>query len=388
MSEITTTYPGVYIQEVNSQSLSIASGPSAVPLFACTVADLPHLATDTTAVFRVDNWVEFTQLYYLEQSGTGLGGFIFNPANPIHVSIKAYFDNGGGYCYIGAIADSTVADDVIFNVKKLDDITLLVNAGAPATEMAYAMDILCPATSAEHTMFAILDGNKDPSVSAEWLPTVYAGNLPHQYAACYFPWLRASWLDVVLVPPSAVIAGIYCSVDRQVGVWKAPANVALKGGLTPLVKISDDDQAEHMGTDDNAAVNMIREFVDRGTLVWGARTLAAADDLWRYVPVRRLFNTAEKDIQFSLMASVFEPNSQPTWVLVQSAIVNYLDAIWRQGGLLGNTAEEAYFVQVGKGITMTDDDIAQGKMIVKIGMSAVRPAEFIILEFTQDVMPA
>jgi phage tail sheath protein FI len=40
---------------------------------------------------------------------------------------------------------------------------------------------------------------------------------------------------------------------------------------------------------------------------------------------------------------------------------------------------------VGKDITMTDTDIKQGRMIVKIGMAAVRPAEFIILKFTQEV---
>ncbi len=34
---------------------------------------------------------------------------------------------------------------------------------------------------------------------------------------------------------------------------------------------------------------------------------------------------------------------------------------------------------------MSDDDIKQGKMIVKVGMAAVRPAEFIILQFSQNV---
>lgn len=53
--------------------------------------------------------------------------------------------------------------------------------------------------------------------------------------------------------------------------------------------------------------------------------------------------------------------------------------------LAGNKAEEAYFVRVGKGITMTQDEINQGKMVVQVGMAAVRPAEFIILKFTQDM---
>jgi phage tail sheath protein FI len=70
---------------------------------------------------------------------------------------------------------------------------------------------------------------------------------------------------------------------------------------------------------------------------------------------------------------------------VQAAIDNYLYLIWQQGALAGNKAEEAYFVRVGKSITMTQDDINQGKMIIQVGMAAVRPAEFIILKFTQDM---
>jgi hypothetical protein len=36
---------------------------------------------------------------------------------------------------------------------------------------------------------------------------------------------------------------------------------------------------------------------------------------------------------------------------------------------------------------MTAQDILNGNMIVVIGMAVVRPAEFIILQFTQNVLP-
>jgi phage tail sheath protein FI len=122
--------------------------------------------------------------------------------------------------------------------------------------------------------------------------------------------------------------------------------------------------------------------------VWGARTnTILTDDRWRYVPVRRLLNSVERDARAALRAAVFEPNSAPTWEAVRIALENYLHALWRQGALLGATAAEAYFVHVGLGITMTETDIQQGHMIVKIGLAAVRPAEFIILSLTQDVRP-
>jgi len=129
---------------------------------------------------------------------------------------------------------------------------------------------------------------------------------------------------------------------------------------------------------------MIRVFNKGGTTVWGART-RTNDSLWRYVPVRRLFDSAERDIRVAMKSAMFEPNSQPTWAEARGSIENYLHALWQQGALAGQRAEEAYFVQVGKDITMTQTDIDEGKMIIKVGMAAVRPAEFIILQFTQDV---
>ena len=86
-----------------------------------------------------------------------------------------------------------------------------------------------------------------------------------------------------------------------------------------------------------------------------------------------------------MQTMVFEPNNQPTWQKVSAAIENYLYSLWCQGALAGATPAEAYFVQIGLDVTMTQDDIDQGKMIVQVGMAAARPAEFIVLQFTQNV---
>jgi hypothetical protein len=66
-------------------------------------------------------------------------------------------------------------------------------------------------------------------------------------------------------------------------------------------------------------------------------------------------------------------------------ISNYLTVLWRQGALAGAKPEEAFFVNVGLGETMSADDILNGKLIVEIGMAAVRPAEFIILNFSHKL---
>jgi phage tail sheath protein FI len=53
--------------------------------------------------------------------------------------------------------------------------------------------------------------------------------------------------------------------------------------------------------------------------------------------------------------------------------------------LAGAKPEHAFFVKVGLGQTMSAIDILEGRMIVEIGMAAVRPAEFIILRFSHKM---
>lgn len=188
------------------------------------------------------------------------------------------------------------------------------------------------------------------------------------------------------VPPSGAIAGAYAFVDNARGVWKAPANVSLSGVLGPVVPIDDADQ-EDLNVDSTAgkSVNAIRAFSGRGTVVWGARTLAGNDNEWRYVAVRRFFNMVEESVKKSTSWAVFEPNAAPVWTRIKSMIENFLIQKWREGALAGATPEEAFFVKVGLGQTMTAQDILEGRLNVEIGMAVVRPAEFIVLKFSHKL---
>jgi hypothetical protein len=188
------------------------------------------------------------------------------------------------------------------------------------------------------------------------------------------------------VPPSGAIAGVYAFVDGARGVWKSPANVSLSAVLAPVVPFDDADQ-EDLNVDVNAgkSINAIRAFTGRGTVVWGARTLAGNDNEWRYVSVRRFFNMVEESVKKSTSFAVFEPNAAPLWTKVKSLIANYLIQKWRDGALAGATPDEAFFVKVGLGETMTAQDVLEGRMNVEIGMAVVRPAEFIVLKFSHKL---
>lgn len=189
-----------------------------------------------------------------------------------------------------------------------------------------------------------------------------------------------------VLPPSGAVAGIMAYVDRTRGVWKAPANVSLNEVIEPTLNFSESELST-LNVDVNAgkSINAIRMFTGKGTLIFGARTLAGNDNEWRYVPVRRFYNMVEESVKKACEQFVFEPNDANTWVRVRAMIVNFLTLQWRAGALQGAKPEHAFFVEVGLGTTMTAQDILEGRMIVEIGMAPVRPAEFIILRFSQKM---
>lgn len=191
---------------------------------------------------------------------------------------------------------------------------------------------------------------------------------------------------LTLCPPSGAIAGIYALVDNQRGVWKAPANVSLNGVIAPAASFTaSETDALNIDTTGGKSINAIRAFAGKGTLVWGARTLAGNDNEWRYISVRRFFNMVEESIKKSTYWAVFEPNDANTWVKVRGMIENYLTQKWREGALAGATTKDAFFVRCGLGVTMSAQDILEGRMNVEIGMAVVRPAEFIILKFSHKL---
>ncbi len=188
----------------------------------------------------------------------------------------------------------------------------------------------------------------------------------------------------VTLPPSGGVAGVYARTDRTRGVWKAPANASLLNVSAPAIQITNDlNDGLNIDATSGKSVNAIRAFTGKGTLVWGARTLAGNDNENRYVPVRRFLIFAEESIKKAAGQFVFEPNDSGTWIKVRAMIENFLVLQWRDGALQGAKPEDAFYVSVGLNKTMSAQDILDGYMIVEIGLAIVRPAEFIVLRFSQ-----
>jgi len=188
-----------------------------------------------------------------------------------------------------------------------------------------------------------------------------------------------------VLPPSPAMAGIYTAVDNARGVWKAPANTSVASVISPVVKLTHDDQEDLNLTVTGKSINAIRSFIGQGTIVWGARTLDGNSQDWRYINVRRTLIFIEQSIKYAAKSYVYEPNTANTWVLIRSMINSFLNDLWRLGGLVGTTPDQAYQVEIGLGSTMTPNDILDGVMRITVKVAISRPAEFIVITFQQKM---
>lgn len=206
-----------------------------------------------------------------------------------------------------------------------------------------------------------------------------------QVSSVYDALLNEMKRSLNLLPPSAAMAGIYTMVDNMRGVWKAPANVSVNSVISPAINITHDEQEDLNVPLSGKAVNAIRTFVGEGIKVWGARTLDGNSLDWRYINVRRTMIMLEESVKNATRAYVFDPNVAGTWVNIKSMIQNFLNGIWKRGGLAGATPDDAYSVHVGLGDTMTPEDILEGILRVTVLVAIVRPAEFIEITFQQQM---
>lgn len=210
----------------------------------------------------------------------------------------------------------------------------------------------------------------------------YRAQLDSTHAALYYPWVVI--VDPVLdqetiLPPSGFVTGLYADNDIKYGVHKAPANqvVQLATRFEVMLNKAQQDVLNPEG------INCFRFFEGRGYRLWGAR-LISSDPEWKYVNLRRYFAYLEHSIDNGTQWVVFENNSEGLWANVRQTVEDFLFNEWKSARLMGTKPEEAYFVRCDRS-TMTQNDIDNGRLICLIGVSPVRPAEFVIFRIGQWV---
>ena len=112
-----------------------------------------------------------------------------------------------------------------------------------------------------------------------------------------------------------------------------------------------------------------------------------SDPEWKYVNLRRYFAYLEASIDRGTQWAVFEPNGPRLWANVRRTVEDFLINEFANNRLLGENPEEAFFVRCDRS-TMTQNDLDNGRLVCLIGVSPLRPAEFVIFRIGQKTLDA
>ena len=211
----------------------------------------------------------------------------------------------------------------------------------------------------------------------------WRSRLDSKYGALFYPWLRVQEVGGKkgasrLVPPCGHVAGLTAQVDHETGVHRAAANLVIKD-VIGLERELTKDTTDLLAPE---GVNCFRAFRGRGIRPWGCRT-TSSETQWAHLNVRRLFLMVERTIAEGCEWAVFENNTWALWKAVERQISTFLYDIWREGMLVGEVPEQAFFVRCDEELNPPEVREA-GEFHCEIGLAAVRPAEFLVFRIGQQ----
>jgi hypothetical protein len=207
-----------------------------------------------------------------------------------------------------------------------------------------------------------------------------ASSLNSSYAATYAPWLRVSdpaTGQLIWVPSSTVIPGVYSFNDRVAEPWFAPAGLN-RGGLSTVIKPERKYTQSNRDSLYESKVNPIASFPNAGTVVFGQKTLQTKASALDRVNVRRLLIQLKGFISQIADNLVFEQNSTATRNQFLSQANPYLESVQQRQGLYA-------FKVVMDDSNNTPDVIDRNQLVGAIYLQPTKTAEFIILDF--NVLP-
>lgn len=377
--------PGVYFDFVERPAPTMRRR-SDVAGFVGAVYEQPPRDDHNPQAYRCDGLRDFYALFGEPPPDGYLG-----------VAVRGFFANGGQTCYVAPIQIKRpeigvkTADDLGLTVEKffdnngngalqqlalIDTVSLLAAPDASLLdpeETEQVRGALVAQAEKLRDRVALLDPPRDSDVRNEVSIAKSASGL----AALYWPWIKvgnepASGLvePTREVPPSGHIAGTIARRDLEQGVFAPPANMRIEGAVGVASELSPQERFDV----NDMGINVICAMPGRGIRAMGARTWGSVEYKW--LNVRRLVTHLCEWIEQDTQWVVFEPQNETLWRSTERLVRTILFDLWRRGGLVGETDDEAYFVRCDR-TTNPDADIESGRMTCLIGLRAPKPAELI-----------
>jgi uncharacterized protein len=200
------------------------------------------------------------------------------------------------------------------------------------------------------------------------------------YAAAYWPWLQTIDPDsaqLVWVPASTMIGGVYAYNDSVSEPWFAPAGIN-RGGLGNVVRAEKKLSQANRDTLYTNKVNPISTFPGTGVVVYGQKTLQTRASALDRVNVRRLLIAVKSYISQVANNLVFEQNTIATRTNFLNQVNPYLESVQQRQGLFA-------FRVIMDDSNNTPDVIDRNQLVGQIYLQPTKTAEFIYLDF--NILP-
>lgn len=286
------------------------------------------------------------------------------------MGVAGFFDNGGQICYVARI---NLTDPLSVGLQDLADKPISIICSPDENKFSNSAALMQAHCEDRKDRFGILQ-------SPQPVIPVPSHNVPvhSSFLGYYHPWIVTTTPNgtSVTVPPCGHIAGTLARTDMQRGMWVSPAGVALLG----VTGFSQNFTTTEVNLMTSRGINVLETVPLQGPVVSGAQT-TSQDSVWKYVSVRRFMIFLEQSIQQGLQWAVFKSNGPALWEVVRRTVEKFLVTMWRFGAFKNQTQDDSFFVRCNQE-TMTQNDIASGRLVCLVGVAPSNPAEFIAVRIT------
>jgi hypothetical protein len=401
-------YPGTYGNNITILITNATSGDSerfnlVVLVSGVVVERWPNMTMDPdddnyveTAINDSDNGSTYISVTDLDLAPTDADAA--RPANSPGATPVAFGPLTGGDDGLTSLGDNDfIGDDSsktgIRSFDTTSDLRLLFIPDRPTAAVHNAMITYCEITRSM-SMFAILDppSGLDTSGIITYVDTTAGLQNLSEFGAIYWPQIKVLNPSVavfgsdssITVPPSGHIAGIYARTDgaRVGGVYDPPSNE--KGRISGAVGLETDEVLEEARRDlvFPKRINPITKLSGQPISIDGARTLKG-DSNFPYISERRGVIFIEQSIKNGLEFARNKNNDETLRATVARTIKAFLTVQMKVGAFRSKNPSTAFYVDVSEALN-PPSEIFAGKLNARIGLATQKPAEYIVLTFSQD----
>lgn len=300
---------------------------------------------------------------------------------------------------LGDIADiDFIGDDAgktgIRSFDRIQDLGLLFIPDRITPAVQSAMISYCEVTR-DLGMFAVLDPPEglDAASMVTYTQTTAALEGISEFGAIYWPQIQVvnpkpsvfGSAATIVVPPSGYIAGMMARTDGSSvgGVYQPPAGVE-RGVLFGAVGFETDEVLEEPRRDliYPHRINPIQKPPGASISVDGSRTLSG-DGNFPSVSERRGVIFIEQSIKNGIQFARQSNNDESLRERVARSITAFLILQMRAQAFRSQDPDKAFFVDVSEALNPPSEVFAN-KLNGRIGLATQKPADFVILSFSQD----